>query len=419
MGRHIVAGTLCSQSSGRRRSCTSKRHVGILVMLTMWFAFTSSCREIQTGLMAAELQVDADFPGGNIRVEKVEGNTVFVRQELRDTPRDWFYWAFRVRGVQGQTLIFRFTGSRAFGPRGPAASHDAGKTWAWLSDAIDGASFRCSFPADSQESRLAFCIPYTTQNLSRFLERHQDNPVLRVTVLCQSKQGRKVEQVSVGRLGGRCRHRVLLTARHHACEAMASYVLEGVVNSVLADDDDGRWFREHVEFCIVPLMDKDGVEAGDQGKLRRPRDHWEDYAEESRYPEVAALKSLAGKKWSDGRLTAAIDVHCPARLDRRLYFAGPSRQVIAEQLRAFEDVFNRLPERSVPFRRQDSMPFDTGWNTAKYYGNRQSFMQWAERLPGVQLVATMEVPYAHTHDARTRQEHRPRPVARLAHCSGG
>lgn len=365
----------------------------VLATVTLWFGCPMCWTGCNTRLMAAELQVDADFPGGNIRVERVTGETVFLRQELRDTPRDWFYWACRVRGSQGRTVTFRFTGSRAFGPCGPAVSHDAGKTWAWHRKGVDGATFRCSFPANSQESRLAFCIPYTTENLSRFLERHRKNPNLRAGSLCQSSNGRNVELISVGRLDGNCRHRVLLTARHHACETMANYVLEGVIGSILADDDDGRWFREHVEFCIAPFMDKDGVEEGDQGKLRWPHDHWEDYAEGSRYREVVALKSFI-TKWSDGRLRAAIDIHCPARLDKRLYFAGPSRRDVAERLRQFEEVFRMLPGRSAPFYKDDSMPFNDGWNTAKYYGDRQCFMLWAEKLPGVQLAATMEVPYA-------------------------
>jgi murein tripeptide amidase MpaA len=34
---------------------------------------------------------------------------------------------------------------------------------------------------------------------------------------------------------------------------------------------------EHADFFIVPPVDKDGVEDGDQGKNRKPYDHNRDY----------------------------------------------------------------------------------------------------------------------------------------------
>ena len=48
---------------------------------------------------ATALRIDADFPGGNIIVDGIEGDTAFLRPNLRDTQGDWFCWAFRVRGA--------------------------------------------------------------------------------------------------------------------------------------------------------------------------------------------------------------------------------------------------------------------------------------------------------------------------------
>src|SRR5688572_24183643 len=77
------------------------------------------------------IAVDADVPGGNIVVEKVDGDTVTVHQDLRDTEGWWFYWRFQVRGAQGRTLTFKFTNGAPVGVRGPAVSVDRGETWAW------------------------------------------------------------------------------------------------------------------------------------------------------------------------------------------------------------------------------------------------------------------------------------------------
>jgi hypothetical protein len=61
---------------------------------------------------------------------------------------------------------------------------------------------------------------------------------------------------------------------------------------------------------VVPFADQDGVEDGDQGNRRKPRDHNRDHNRESPYAETAALRDLV-PRWSGGRLAVAVDLHCP------------------------------------------------------------------------------------------------------------
>jgi hypothetical protein len=118
------------------------------------------------------IQVDADFPGGNIIVDKIDGTTVQVHQDLRDTSQDWFYWQFRVRGAQGRTVTFQFTKSAAIGVLGPAVSLDAGDSWTWLGkESVKGNSFQYAFPADGKDVRFCVSIPYQDKDLQKFLAR--------------------------------------------------------------------------------------------------------------------------------------------------------------------------------------------------------------------------------------------------------
>ena len=52
---------------------------------------------VMTAVGAHGFIVDADLPAGNIVVDGIDGNTVKVHQDLRDSDL-WFYWAFRVKG---------------------------------------------------------------------------------------------------------------------------------------------------------------------------------------------------------------------------------------------------------------------------------------------------------------------------------
>ena len=346
--------------------------------------------------------IDCDFPGGNITVEKIDGDDVFVRQDLRDTEGDWFYWYFRVRGASGRKLRFHFTGSNVLGTRGPGISEDGGMTWRWLgTGAVDGQSFVYEFAHDAAEVRFSFGMPYVQADLDRFLAAHADH--IAVDALCKTRKGREVQTLRLGRLDARADFRVLLTARHHCCEMMQSYVLEGMMAAMLGEDDLGRWFQARVECLVIPFMDKDGVEDGDQGKNRRPRDHNRDYDGQSLHAETAALRARV-PRWSAGKLKVAIDLHCPwIRGDHHetIYLVGSdSPSHWQEQLR-FSHSLQTLRTGSLPFFTADNLPFGVAWNTAESYASGKSFGRWASELPGVQLATTIEFPYANVGDLDT------------------
>jgi len=53
-----------------------------LVLSTMFPAAGAAVSE--------DLTVDCSFPGGNIVVDSIQEDTVYLRQDMRDTPGFWF-----------------------------------------------------------------------------------------------------------------------------------------------------------------------------------------------------------------------------------------------------------------------------------------------------------------------------------------
>ena len=344
---------------------------------------------------AQSIVVDHAFPGGNIVLDSIEGDTVSLHQDLRDTQGDWFYWCFRVRGAAGRRLAFTFTRGNPIGVLGPALSADAGLTWKWLGrDAAQGPTFRYSFAPDAAEVRFCFAIPYLEANLNDFIRRHARDPNLRTDVLCRTPKGRAVELLHLGRLDGKPDHRVLLTCRHHCCEMIASYALEGIMDEALAQSDDGRWLRGRVEFLIVPFMDKDGVEDGDQGKNRKPHDHNRDYAGESLYPAVRELRRMV-PTWSRGRLDVALDLHCPFIRGPRnedIYFVGGPEKKNWDGVGQFSAILEKVRTGPLVYRAENNLPYGQAWNVGE--GQPRSFSRWAANLPGTGMASSIEIPYA-------------------------
>jgi hypothetical protein len=378
----------------------------IIILLAATGSILASAFAGERALAAEKpIVVDADFPGGNIVVDSIAGDTVTLHQELRDTEGNWFYWCFRVRGAAGRTLRFCFRDSNPIGTRGPALSLDGGKTWSWLgANAVNGKTFTCAFPRGMREARLCFAIPYLESNLKDFLKRYRGNRNLKVETLCKTPKGRRVELLRLGRLDGKAEQCVVLTCRHHACEMIASYSLEGLMEAVL-DTDEGRRLREQVEFLVVPFMDKDGVEGGDQGKNRKPHDHNRDYDGESIYPSVRAVRQLVAGRLGSRKVAFALDMHCPhirGPHNEVIYFVGGPEPENWTRVGEFAQVLEAVQRGPLRYQAKDNLPFGQAWNNQE--GPPRSFGRWTATQPNVRIGTSIEIPYANVGETTVTAE---------------
>ena len=350
--------------------------------------------------LSEPLEVDSDFPGGNIIVDKITRNQIDLRPDLRDSGESCFYYYFRLHGAAGHTLRFTFPRGDVIGVRGPAVSVDGGLTWRWLgAQAVEVNSFTFNMPASLPEVRFSCGMPYLQYNLEQFLSPYLGMyprlPYLRKEVLCNSRQGRPVELLHLGALAGIAPYQILLTCRHHSCEMMANYALEGILQTVLGNSDAGKWLRQNAAFCVLPFMDKDGVEEGDQGKHRRPHDHHVDYGGIPLYPEVRALKRRL-PQWMGGKLDVCLDLHCPGikgEYNEFVYFVGEPEPELWEKVTEFSTILEANLQGAIPYLRSHNLPYGERWNVAPE-GGLNSSTGWVKTLEGVKLVSTLEIPYA-------------------------
>ncbi len=255
-----------------------------------------------------QMNVTHDFPAANIRVLEVDdrAGVLVLDRDLRDTEGDWFWWCFGVDGAAGRRLVVRFPERDLVGWHGPAVSTDrVDWRWAGHDTVVNRREFAVQVPEDAEVLYLAFSIPYTMEHLQRFLDDRAGDERLRLAELTRSRAGASVPKLELG--NPEAERHLVLTARHHACESIASYVMEGIIDGLL--EDVPGVLADHLVHA-VPMVDYDGVQHGDQGKNRIPHDHARDYIDHPLYPETAAVKRLVDGL-PTGALTAFIDLHCP------------------------------------------------------------------------------------------------------------
>ncbi|MBE2205924.1 MAG: hypothetical protein IAE94_16465 [Chthoniobacterales bacterium] len=364
---------------------------------------------------AAEHGIFADHPGGNIVVERREGSCLWLAPDLRHMQAgcQWFYWSFRAHNENPLTVVFSHR--NYISAHGPAMSRDGGATWKWLGRenvrqreiGEHGVELAFDLPPvrPGEDVRYAFCPQYQESHLRSWLRRHEDHPFLSVSEFCRSRGGRSVEQIRIGDACG-TRKILWLTARHHSCEAMAGYALEGMLEAALADDATGRRLRENFTMVAMPFMDKDGVEEGDQGKLRHPHDHNRDYNATPLFPEVAAAMRY-GRENKDA-ITAFLDLHCPmvhGPWDNRFYLVGSPLPAVAARQDAFMKAFAESRTGAIAPHEGGILHFGEAWNTADNFSAGKSATLWAEEtFPDAGVIASFEVPYANADGMKVTPE---------------
>jgi hypothetical protein len=323
------------------------------------------------------LRTSVAFPTGN-GVLRLGGSTadLLLDRDLRDSVGDRWYWHIELESGRDRTVRVCMARPGLLGRYGPAVSV-GGSAYGWLCNRPDAGDegFVLALPA-GVPVRVCATLPYGPDELRRFQERTGD--LLRWDVLTSSGAGRPVPVMRAGEDGTRL---LLLTARHHACEATASYVLEGAVDRLLAmRSDSPEW-----SLLAVPAVDLDGVVRGDQGKGRLPRDHNRDYGAGSRFASVRALQRLIE---TERRSIVALDLHTPGlrgALEERCYVAGspdPEDPELAAAVAAATD----LPDVG-------TLIFDGEWNSAASH-SRMGSSAWLRGRPNAISALTVEFPNA-------------------------
>lgn len=357
-----------------------------------------TCLATAFACLAAAAQMESfntDYPGANGKLQSIDRASRTVRYESDWRGGSHYWFNFEARGFTGR---WRFIGSRIT-KVGPAVSEDGGKSWYFLYPSADAQReiFDFDFGDVARPVRFALSIPYQLADWNRMADRIRGREGVKLGVLCKDRLGTPAPVLEICR-SERPEWTFLFTARHHACECSASWVMEGLIDEVLSDTPEARWVRERARIVCVPFIDLDGVEQGEQGKSRKPHDHNRDYAQEL-YPTIKALKAYVKAHCMDGSLVF-IDMHSPGvrGIEHDHYYGlgpageGPNRLWLAYS-RELEKATRRARLRYDP---QWDIPFGRPWNTAALFYSSNDLVKsdrYFASLPNCKLAFCMEYGY--------------------------
>ena len=333
-----------------------------------------------------QIAVKADFPGGSVRVESIEGAAIRVLPALHKD-RGWTcWWYFKVEGATaGETLTVDVGGG----------------VWATPDRAVfsaDDKAYAHTAPGKRSKDRIAYEIPAPASAFwiawgPPFTLRHARELLgERAFELCKSRDGHSVPALRIKE--GEPKHAIWVHAGQHAWESGARWVGRGFAEWLVSDDARAVALRKTTEVVYVPIMDVDNVERGAGGKEGKPHDHNRDWSDDPHWPEVRAAQ--AGIQAMGGRFRLFVDLHNPAANDKTFFFVSP-RDLLPEPGRKSLDLFLEAGKAEIagPLalagKTKESGPsYDKNW--VKISKN------WVSRTVGESVVAvTLETAWNTPH----------------------
>lgn len=340
----------------------------------------------------------------NARVVEIRDNTLVIEPDCREmvAGETWFWWAVRVHPGNRDRFRIQFPRPHCLTRMGPCVSLDNGRTWQFARSEPVALSEKYSeqemdVPNGEDSLLLALCPPYQLSDWEAFTSSVKGTRPLFPETLTLSRSGRPVPCLRIGDWS-RAPKRAIITARHHACEAPASFVMEGLIQGCTEALPEG------IAVTFIPFVDSDGVANAEQGKLRAPHDHNRDY-ETGLYPEVKAVKDLV-RECGD-RLAVFLDLHAPwvrnfrdDEWNEHVYQVGQGDETRMKAQERFARILARRHAGVLPVSNLERaiLPVGRDWNTGS---GTHSSASWVAANSNAGFISTFEFPYALVEEVAT------------------
>jgi cytosolic carboxypeptidase protein 2/3 len=123
------------------------------------------------------------------------------------------------------------------------------------------------------------------------------------------------------------RRAIVITSRVHPGESNASFIVDGILNYLVSDDDVARYLRNNFVFKIIPMLNPDGVIIGNYRTSLSGLDLNRQWIAPSmkQCPENTSTKMMMRKTLESRDILFYCDIHGHSRC-KNLFMYGCSNQ---------------------------------------------------------------------------------------------
>ena len=214
------------------------------------------------------MHISANFDAGNIEVINAEDQTNIQLAIRPDVGGEFFQWFnFRLSGEVGEQYVLNIMNAgkasylAGWEDYQAVASYDR-EYWFRLPTSYRDGKLTITAELACESIQIAYFAPYSYERHQDLLAAVQVHPLACLEHLGETLDKRDLTLVKVGN-GDSKKRSIWITARQHPGETMAEWLVEGLLNSLLDEDNaTAKLLLEKANFYIVPNMNPDGSVRG-------------------------------------------------------------------------------------------------------------------------------------------------------------
>ncbi|MBW2275395.1 MAG: hypothetical protein JRG96_19180, partial [Deltaproteobacteria bacterium] len=222
----------------------------------------------------AQLQIDSSFDSASIGPATIDDQNHVIDFQVVSDALSYEYWTnFWLSGVLGLEVTLNITNADQVpflyndDPSGEVQmvySYD-GENWSRLtSHSYASPVYTVTQTFTENDVQIATFFPYSHERMSSFVDTVSGSEWAAKAILGPSHQFRDIDLLIITNpaipIGNK--KVIYIIGRQHAAEAAGSHMLEGLIEFLVADDVYAAGFRDNYVWYIVPMVNPDGVYAG-------------------------------------------------------------------------------------------------------------------------------------------------------------
>lgn len=218
------------------------------------------------------MHINSLFDSGNIQVISIESPQnvqLSIKKDHQSDYYQWFHFKLHCQPFTDYKLHINDLASSAY-PDGwrdyqAVASYDR-ETWFRVDTEFTGEKVIIDFTPEYDSVYFAYFAPYSYERHLSLIANCQLSILCRHELLGLTLDGREMNLLTIGSEHDdkdRQKNKVWITARQHPGETMAEWLVEGLLERLLNEDDGvARALLDNNVFYIVPNMNPDGSYRG-------------------------------------------------------------------------------------------------------------------------------------------------------------
>lgn len=218
------------------------------------------------------MRITANFDAGNIDVINVEDKKDIQLAIRPDVGGEFFQWFnFRMEAEVGEQYVLNIVNAdeasylKGWDNYQAVASYDR-QHWFRLPTSYKDGKLTIMAEMDYESIQIAYFAPYSYEQHQDLLATVQVHPLVCLEHLGETLDKRDLTLVKIGNgdsSNDANKRNIWITARQHPGETMAEWLVDGLMHSLLDDDNaTAKLLLDKANFYIVPNMNPDGSVRG-------------------------------------------------------------------------------------------------------------------------------------------------------------